>query len=62
MREYIFYVYILQSASRRALYIGMTNNLSHARGEAQSPKHTSRGATFSNSDAATMCVCSKYDI
>ena len=27
MREYIFYVYILQSASRRALYIGMTNNL-----------------------------------
>jgi putative endonuclease len=29
MREYIFYVYILQSASRRALYIGMTNNLRH---------------------------------
>jgi putative endonuclease len=28
-REYIFYVYILQSASRRALYIGMTNNLRH---------------------------------
>jgi predicted GIY-YIG superfamily endonuclease len=27
MHEYIFYVYILQSASRRALYIGMTNNL-----------------------------------
>ena len=27
MREYRFYVYILQSASRRALYIGMTNNL-----------------------------------
>ncbi|MCU1305534.1 MAG: Excinuclease subunit domain protein [Acidobacteriaceae bacterium] len=27
MREYHFYVYILQSASRRALYIGMTNNL-----------------------------------
>jgi hypothetical protein len=27
MREYIFHVYILQSASRRALYIGMTNNL-----------------------------------
>src|SRR5580704_2007772 len=26
-REYRFYVYILQSASRRALYIGMTNNL-----------------------------------
>jgi putative endonuclease len=25
--EYHFYVYILQSASRRALYIGMTNNL-----------------------------------
>src|SRR5258708_17537141 len=24
-----FYVYILQSASRRALYIGMTNNLRH---------------------------------
>jgi putative endonuclease len=27
MREYHFYVYILHSASRRALYIGMTNNL-----------------------------------
>jgi len=29
MREYHFYVYILQSASRRALYIGVTNNLHH---------------------------------
>ncbi len=27
MREYRFYVYIMQSSSRRALYIGMTNNL-----------------------------------
>jgi putative endonuclease len=26
-REYRFYVYIMRSASRRALYIGMTNNL-----------------------------------
>jgi putative endonuclease len=26
-REYRFYVYIVQSNSRRALYIGMTNNL-----------------------------------
>ena len=26
-REYHFYVYVLQSSSRRALYIGMTNNL-----------------------------------
>ena len=26
-REYVFYVYIMQSASRRALYIGMTSNL-----------------------------------
>ena len=25
--EYIYYAYIMQSASRRALYIGMTNNL-----------------------------------
>jgi putative endonuclease len=25
--EYIYYVYIMQSVSRRALYIGMTNNL-----------------------------------
>ena len=25
--EYIYYMYIMQSASRRALYIGMTNNL-----------------------------------
>src|SRR5438552_15903139 len=27
LREYRFYVYMLQSSSRRALYIGMTNNL-----------------------------------
>lgn len=26
-REYQFYVYIMQSSSRRALYIGLTNNL-----------------------------------
>ena len=26
-REKLYYVYIMQSASRRALYIGMTNNL-----------------------------------
>ncbi len=26
-REYQFYVYVMQSASRRALYTGMTNNL-----------------------------------
>src|SRR5260221_13524267 len=26
-REYCYYVYIMQSASRRALYTGMTNNL-----------------------------------
>jgi putative endonuclease len=25
--EYIYYVYMMQSASRRAIYIGMTNNL-----------------------------------
>jgi putative endonuclease len=25
--EYIYYVYIMQSVSRRCLYIGMTNNL-----------------------------------
>jgi putative endonuclease len=28
-REYHFYVYMLQSASRRAIYIGVTNNLRH---------------------------------
>ena len=26
-KQYIFYVYIMQSSSRRALYIGMTSNL-----------------------------------
>src|SRR5258708_6053817 len=26
-REYHYYVYMMQSSSRRALYIGMTNNL-----------------------------------
>jgi len=25
--EYVYYVYMMQSGSRRALYIGMTNNL-----------------------------------
>ena len=25
--EYVYYVYMMQSASRRALYIGMSNNL-----------------------------------
>ena len=25
--EYIYYVYMMQSATRRALYIGMTSNL-----------------------------------
>jgi putative endonuclease len=29
MREYHFYVYMLQSASRRAIYIGVTSNLRH---------------------------------
>ena len=28
-REHHYYVYIMQSSSRRALYIGMTNNLHH---------------------------------
>ena len=28
-REYHFYVYMLQSASRRAIYVGVTNNLRH---------------------------------
>ena len=33
--EHIYYVYMMQSASRRALYIGMTNNLRQARLAAQ---------------------------
>src|SRR5881396_892477 len=43
MREYIFYVYVLQSASRRALYIGMTNNLRHR--AFQHKTHQSEGFT-----------------
>ena len=35
LREYRFYVYMLQSSSRRALYIGMTNNLRRRVFEAQ---------------------------
>jgi predicted GIY-YIG superfamily endonuclease len=36
-REYHFYVYIMQSVSRRALYIGLTNQPTQARLAAQKP-------------------------
>ena len=42
-REYRFYVYVMQSASRRALYIGMTNNL--RRRVWQHKTHTFEGFT-----------------
>jgi len=42
-REYHFYVYIMQSASRRALYIGMTNDLRKRMW--QHRNHTSEGFT-----------------
>ena len=51
-REYHFYVYILQSASRRALYIGMTNNL-HKR-VCQHKNHSCEG--FSDDYNATRLV------
>ena len=38
--EYRFYVYILQSSSRRALYIGMTNNLRRRVFEHKTHAHT----------------------
>jgi putative endonuclease len=52
MREYIFYVYMLQSASRRALYIGMTNNLRHR--VFQHKTHQNEG--FTNDYNATRLV------
>jgi putative endonuclease len=41
MREYRFYIYILQSSSRRALYIGMTNNLHRRVFEHKTHRHES---------------------
>jgi putative endonuclease len=39
VREYHFYVYMMQSSSRRALYIGMTNNLRRRVFEHQTHQH-----------------------
>jgi len=51
-REYHFYVYIMQSASRRALYIGMTNDL--RKRVWQHRNHTSEG--FTDNYSATRLV------
>lgn len=51
--EYIYYVYIMQSASRRALYIGMTSNL--RKRVWQHKNHRFEG--FTNDYNCTRLVC-----
>jgi putative endonuclease len=57
-REYCYYVYIMQSASRRALYIGMTNNL-HKR-VWQHKNHTLEGFT-DDYNAARLIYWESFD-
>jgi putative endonuclease len=57
-RAYIFYVYILQSSSRRALYIGMTNNLRHR--VFQHKTHQFEGFT-DDYNAVCLVYWEKYD-
>lgn len=57
-REYRFYVYILQSSSRRVLYIGMTNNL-HRR-VFQHKTHEFRGFTL-DYDAVRLVYWESFD-
>ena len=57
-REYIYYVYMMQSSSRRALYIGMTNNL-HKR-VFQHKTHAFEGFT-DDYNAARLVYCESFD-
>jgi putative endonuclease len=57
-RTYIFYVNILQSASRRVLYIGMTNNLRHR--VFQHKTHQFEGFT-DDYNAIRLVYCEKFD-
>ena len=57
-RTHIFYVYILQSSSRRALYIGMTNNLRHR--VFQHKTHQFEGFT-DDYNAVRLVYCEKHE-
>ena len=57
-KEYVFYVYILQSSSRRVLYIGMTSNL-RSRVYQHKTKEF-RGFTF-DYDAVRLVFWENYD-
>ena len=57
-REHIYYVYFLQSSSRRALYIGMTSNL-HRRVYQHKTKEF-RGFTF-DYDSVRLVYWESYD-
>jgi len=56
--EYHFYVYMLQSASRRAIYIGVTNNLRHR--VFQHKTHQSEGFT-DDYNATRLVYFQKFD-
>jgi putative endonuclease len=57
-REYRFYVYMMQSSSRRTLYIGMTNNL--YRRVYQHKTHEFRGFTY-DYDAVRLVYWESFD-
>jgi predicted GIY-YIG superfamily endonuclease len=57
-REYRFYVYMMQSASRRTLYIGMTNDL--YRRVYQHKTHEFRGFTY-DYDAVRLVYWESFD-
>lgn len=57
-KEHIYYVYFIQSSSRRALYIGMTNNL-HRRVYQHKTKEF-RGFTF-DYDSVRLVYWESYD-
>jgi putative endonuclease len=57
-KERIYYVYMLQSSSRRALYIGMTSNLHHRVYQHKTKEF--RGFTF-DYDAVRLVYWESYD-
>ena len=57
-REYRFYVYIMQSSSRRALYIGMTNNLHRRVFQHKTQESDGFAATY---DAARLVYWESFD-
>ena len=56
--EYIYYVYMMQSASRRALYIGITNNL---RKRVREHKNHIRGGFTDDYNCTRLVYWESYD-